>query len=113
MKTKKPTASDDLAFTGDYRSWQEAAEDSQGYDSPVIFERTRNAMLKIKSGEAVYERDSVLFERPQYPWPLLVGLLRVAVQCGGRLSVADIGGALGSTYFQCRRLLQPATKLEW
>jgi putative methyltransferase (TIGR04325 family) len=102
-----------ITFTGDYASWEAALREAKGYDSPVILERTCAALLKVKNGEAVYERDSVLFEEPQYPFPVIAGLLRAALQQGGGLSVADFGGSLGSTYFQCRRWLRQVTPLEW
>ncbi len=102
-----------ITFTGDYSSWAEALQDSSGYDSPQILEKTRAALLQVKNGEAVYERDSVLFDKVQHSFPLLAGLLRAALEDHGVLSVLDFGGALGSSYFQCRAFLEPVKKLEW
>jgi len=73
---------------------------STGYDSPIVLEKTKAAVLKVKNGEAAYERDSVLFDEVEYAWPLLAGLMWVAAQTEGRLNVLDFGGSLGSTYFQ-------------
>lgn len=108
-----PTAAQTITFTGDYASWADAERQATGYDAAVILERTRSALLKVKRGEAVYERDSVLFDRPEYSFPVLAGLLRTVLIGGGRLSVVDFGGSLGSSYFQCRRFLQAARRLEW
>ena len=47
-------------FFGDFPSWEEARKQSTSYDSDVIFERVRDAALKVKNGEAVYEGNSVL-----------------------------------------------------
>ena len=102
-----------ITFTGNYMNWDAAMRDSMGYDASVILKRTREAMLKVKSGEAAYERDSVLFDQVQYSFPLLAGLLRAAVAGGGRLCVLDFGGALGSSYFQCRSFLKPIPHLLW
>jgi putative methyltransferase (TIGR04325 family) len=102
-----------ISFTGDYAGWAEAKRDSIGYDAAVILDRTREALLQVKSGAAVFERDSVLFDRPQYPFPLIAGLLRAALAGQGCLKVLDFGGSLGTTYFQCRPLLRPVTALEW
>jgi putative methyltransferase (TIGR04325 family) len=102
-----------ITFAGDYSSWAEAERASVGYDSPIILERTFASLLKIKRGEAAYERDSVLFDTPQYTFPVLVALLRAALAGHGRLSVADVGGSLGSSYFQCRDLLRAADLVEW
>jgi putative methyltransferase (TIGR04325 family) len=106
-------APQEVTFTGDYACWADAVAKCTGYSAPVIVERTRAALLKVKRGEAVYERDSVLFDTPQYSFPVLTGLLRAALIGGGRLSVADFGGSLGSSYFQFRKLLRGATSLEW
>lgn len=105
--------SQSIRFTGAYSSWAEAAQEATGYDSAVILEKTRDALLKVKNGESIYERDSVLFEKIQHSFPLLAGLLRAAQAHDGRLCVVDFGGALGSSYFQCRGFLQVLRKLEW
>ncbi|MCX7821522.1 MAG: methyltransferase, TIGR04325 family, partial [Brevinematales bacterium] len=98
---------------GNYQSWEEAKKDSTGYDIPLIVEKVRNALLKVKNGEAVHERDSVLFDEIEYSWPLLAGLLLAAVSNKGKLSVLDFGGSLGSTYFQNRRFLTRLPNLSW
>lgn len=100
-------------LSGDYRSWDEAMAASTGYDSGIILEKTRTAILKVKNGEAAYERDSVLFDEIQYAWPLLAGLMWVAARCGGRLNVLDFGGSLGSTYFQNRAFLSVLPGVCW
>jgi putative methyltransferase (TIGR04325 family) len=102
-----------VEFTGDYASWADARRASDGYESSVILERTTSALLKVKRGEAVYERDSVIIDPPEYPFPVVAALLRAAAHGGGKLSVLDFGGSLGSTYFQCRRLLGSVPAIEW
>lgn len=102
-----------IYLTGNYFSWADAMAASAGYDSEVILTRTKDALLKVKHGEAVYERDSVLFDEIQYAWPLLAGLMWIAAQSGGRLNVLDFGGSLGSTYFQNRKFLQKLAFVRW
>ena len=104
---------DRLRFTGDFASWEEAAQASSGYAAPVILEKTRAALLRVKNGEAAYERDSVTFATIDYEFPLLACLLRAAAEHDNRLSVLDFGGSLGSTYFQCRSFLAPLKELRW
>ena len=103
----------DPAWSGNFRSWSDALAASSGYDSPVILDRVEAAALKVKRGEAVHERDGVVFETIEYSWPLLSGLLWVAARDGGRLDVVDFGGALGSTYAQNRHFLAPLEALRW
>jgi putative methyltransferase (TIGR04325 family) len=73
----------------------------------------RDALLKVKAGEAVYERDSVLFDTIQYSWPLLAGLLWTASRNGNRLNLVDFGGSLGSSYFQNRKFFEHLSELRW
>ncbi len=100
-------------LSGDYRNWDEAIAASTGYDSGIILEKTKEALSKVKRGEAVYERDSVLFDEIQYAWPLLAGLMWVAARNGGRLNVMDFGGSLGSTYFQNVIFLSLLPETRW
>lgn len=102
-----------VRFEGDYSSWEEAAHKAQGYDAEAILERAFQAALTVRNGGAAYERDGVLFFEPGYPYPLLAGLLRAAALDGGRLDVLDFGGALGSSYFQCRPWLGNLAALRW
>jgi putative methyltransferase (TIGR04325 family) len=104
---------DYYGLSGDYRCWDEAMAASTGYGSEIILEKTKEALLKVKNGEAAYERDSVLFDEIQYAWPLLASLMWVAARCGGRLNVLDFGGSLGSTYFQNRVFLSALPGVRW
>lgn len=102
-----------IRWSGDYDSWAKAKKVSTGYDNPIILEKVLDASLKVKRGEAVFERDSVLFEKIQYSWPLLAGLLRVACANSNRLRVLDFGGSLGSTYYQNKGFLSGLAELRW
>jgi putative methyltransferase (TIGR04325 family) len=108
-----PPPVDRLHFHGDYATWEEASAKCGSYAAPHILEATRNAMRKIVSGEAVYERDSVLMEIPEYPFSTIAGLLPAAAGQQGKLSVLDFGGALASTYFACRPWLDAIPELHW
>jgi putative methyltransferase (TIGR04325 family) len=102
-----------VRYSGDFRTWEEARRHSLGYDAPAILERVAKSMLKVQRGDAAYERDSVLFDHVEHSFPLLTGLLRAALANSGRLNVIDIGGSLGSTYYQCRNLLEATVSLRW
>jgi putative methyltransferase (TIGR04325 family) len=102
-----------IRFTGDYSSWAEASADAQGYDNLGILSRVREAMLKVKCGEACFERDGVVFFHPLPNLPLLTALLGTALAHDGYLRVMDFGGALGGTYYQAQPYLQSLKKLEW
>lgn len=100
-------------FEGPYANWEEAAAKCSGYDSEHILAKVLDATLKVKRGEAVFERDSVLFDEIEYAWPVLAGLMWIAARNNGRLNVLDFGGALGSTYFQNRKFLQSLPEIRW
>jgi putative methyltransferase (TIGR04325 family) len=70
-------------------------------------------MRKVRDGEAVYERDSVVFDKIEYFFPTLAALLLIASRNNNRLSVLDFGGALGSTYYQNRHQLSHLSALSW
>jgi putative methyltransferase (TIGR04325 family) len=100
-------------WQGNFATWAEAKRQCSGYDSDVILERVKTALLKVKHGEAVYERDSVLFDKKQYSWPVLASLLWIASLHQNRLTVLDFGGSLGTTYFQNREFLRHLPALQW
>ncbi len=100
-------------LSGEYRNWDEAMAASTGYDSEIILHKTKAALLKVKNCEAVYERDSVLFDEIQYSWPLIAGLMWVAARCNGKLNILDFGGSLGSTYFQNQVFLSTLSSVRW
>lgn len=103
----------DVVYSGDYASFAEARAGTTGYEESVILERTRAALHKVLRGEAAFERDAMTFDKLELPQALLDILLRAAAEQAGRLSVLDFGGALGSTYYQCRSALQHLPGLEW
>lgn len=102
-----------ITFEGPFATWDEAVRMSSGYDSRQILDKVLAATLKVKNGEAAYERDSVLFDEIHYAWPVATGLMWAAAQDGGRLSVLDFGGSLGSSYFQNREFLEGLADLRW
>ncbi|MDO8652465.1 MAG: methyltransferase, TIGR04325 family [Undibacterium sp.] len=102
-----------IRFNGNYPTWEEAAAECTGYDDAPILTKVLESTLKVKRGEAAYERDSVLFECIEYVWPVTAAIMWVAAQSGGRLNVLDFGGALGSSYFQNRAFLASLPEVRW
>ncbi len=102
-----------IRFEGKFATWDEAASRCIGYDAKGILDKVLEATLKVKRGEAAFERDSVLFDQIEYSWPVLAGLMWAAARNGGKLNVLDFGGALGSSYFQSRAFLQTLPEVRW
>jgi putative methyltransferase (TIGR04325 family) len=106
MRRSSSAPAPGIAFRGDFARWEDAVRESAGYDQFAILEKVRAATEKVERGEAAYERDSVLFHDAELSYPMLTGLLWAAVRDGGRLSVMDFGGSLGTAFRQHRRFLQ-------
>lgn len=98
---------------GNYKSWSEAKVDCSGYDSELILESVSKATLKVLNGEALFERDSVLFNKIDYSYPILSALMWIAVKNSGKLNLIDFGGSLGSIFYQNRFFLSCLEKVEW
>jgi len=97
-----------FGFEGKFESWDAAAAacNTAGYAEQNIFQKTLNSVLAVKNGDAVFERDSVLFNEIQYSWPLLSAILLAAANTRDELRILDFGGSLGSTYFQNKKFLE-------
>lgn len=99
-------------WKGNYSTWDEAKKKCSGYENALIFAKVKESLLKVKNGEAVFERDSVLFDKIHYSLPLLSGLSIVA-QKKGKLNVLDFGGSLGSGYYQNVNVFKDIKELNW
>lgn len=102
-----------VRFEGEFTTWEEACVECSGYDSDEILAKVLDSTLRVMRGEAAFERDSVLFDKIDYAWPVLAGLMWAAARNGGKLNVLDFGGALGSSYFQNREFLKALPDVRW
>lgn len=98
---------------GNFATWDDAKKLTTGYECNNIVDQVRNSLLKVVRGEAVYERDSVVFDKIEYSWELISTLLFIASQNKNSLNMIDFGGSLGSTYFQNRFFLDSLRSLKW
>lgn len=99
-------------WRGNYRDWGSAAARCTGYDSLAIIDKVAASVNAVRCGQAAHERDSVLFDAPQYSWPLLAALMHVCA-VKKSLRVLDFGGSLGSGYYQNRRFLEDLKNVSW
>lgn len=86
-------------------SFAEALKLSTGYHSKLIEAAFVESSARVRDGDAVYERDGVVFDRIHYSWPLLAAILGTPRK-GRNFRILDWGGALGSTYRQNISLLR-------
>lgn len=113
LNQESPIDSSHSMWYGNFESWTNLQPLITGYDSDHILQNCKAALLKIRNGEAVYERDTQLFDNIQYDWVLLANLLKIAVENDGNLCVVDFGGSLGSTYYQNKSFLSGIKNLKW
>ena len=102
-----------LRFSDATEGWAETAQRSSGYAAEVIVDAVARGTREVIAGRAAFERDSVLFQTPDFRYPIVAALLRAAVHSDGRLEVVDFGGSLGSTYRQCKPFLARLHRLRW
>ncbi len=110
---RKEPEQDLSGWFGNYNSWKAVEKECAGYDNASIFEKVKQATLKVKKGEAAFERDSVTFDKIEFDEKLLTLFKDILKENNNKLSVLDFGGALGSVYFQYRQLLDKNAGVNW
>ena len=66
---------------------------------------------KVKDDPNCFERDGVIIREKDYSYPVLAHLAKWKIEKGA-LSVLDLGGSLGSLYFQFKKMF-PSENLSW
>jgi putative methyltransferase (TIGR04325 family) len=100
-------------FRGDYASWSEAREASGGYEDAEVLRHVMEATLVVQSGQAEFERDSVLFYEQNPDVPLITVLQNFCSTFDGSFRVLDFGGSLGSVYWRHRQFLPVGETVRW
>jgi putative methyltransferase (TIGR04325 family) len=95
-------------FQGNFPTWEAASASAEGYTAPQLLEDALQLALTLRD-----ESNASAVATQIIPYPLVATLMRAAALSGGQLRVIDFGGALGTTYFQCRRWLQGLKPLAW
>ncbi|MDE6851312.1 MAG: methyltransferase, TIGR04325 family [Lachnospiraceae bacterium] len=103
-----------ICYLGEYDNWEDGLRDCKGYDDDLILDKVSSAVEKVIDGSAVWERDSCLFYEPKYVHRICAMILKCAVQNDNQsVRILDVGGSLGSTYFQNRDFLKDVQNLEY
>lgn len=106
-----PTKTD--GWFGNYSNWSEAEKLCTGYNSENILEKVKNAVVKVKNGDAVYERDGVVFDKIEFESAVLETFNEYVKANEGNLDLVDFGGSLGSSYFQYKGLIKDFKSIKW
>ena len=93
----------------EYTKWEEALKDSKGYNDDIIINKVYEAALQVVNGKASFERDGAIFKNKEYCYEILSSFLYY-INKQKKIKVADIGGSLGSMYFQYKEILEEKTE---
>ncbi|ANV98024.1 hypothetical protein BBW65_04055 [Helicobacter enhydrae] len=105
-----------IQWTGNYTSWQEAQTNAIGYDPNMFIHQLVQSAKIARDDEEKVERDSLIFNRSEvtYPYPLLSNLFAFCTHTQAQsLFILDLGGSLGSLYYQNRKFLSLLPKFTW
>tara|TARA_B100000767_G_scaffold268136_2_gene287927 strand:+ start:3388 stop:5091 length:1704 start_codon:yes stop_codon:yes gene_type:complete len=87
-------------FSGPYRNWNAALKKSNAYHDKITLKKLLKSAKLVKNKKFAYERDTVLFSTPFFNWRLLLIILKNSSKFNQKLNLIDIGGSLGSSYYQ-------------
>lgn len=92
-------------FEEEFRTWEDAVNNSLGYGQQNILEKVRKSTLEVIKGNAAYERDSVLFKDKMFSFHIISYIAKLSIG-KEKIVIVDYGGALGSTYLQNKEFFQ-------
>lgn len=113
FRNKKDEPAKAYGWFDGYTNWHEVEKLCKGYDDALIFEKVKKASVEVKKGNAVFERDSVLFYEAEYNPDFLKIIEQIASENNNEVHVLDFGGALGSLYYQYKPKLAKFPNVSW
>lgn len=102
-----------IVYRGPYADWASAQAQTGGYDAGTILHRVSNSTRRALSDPSLYEQDGSVLRGPAPESPVLHAMVATAARDGGRLSVVDFGGGLGSLALRWRSALEDVSDWRW
>ena len=103
-----------IRWSGDYKSWEEAASKCIGYDPDIYLAKLIESTQIVRDDESKCERDSIVFDKILHPYALLSNLFVASSHLKAQsLYILDFGGSLGSLYYQNRKFLRLLPHFTW
>ena len=101
-------------FKGDFKTWEDAKKETEGYDSKRLLQKIIDANRKVLNSDK-FERDSVIFDTAQLLPSLNSYLLLsyVLLNHTSEFTVLDFGGSLGTVYRQFKYFTKGDIPLKW
>jgi putative methyltransferase (TIGR04325 family) len=100
-------------WKGNYKTYEEAKAKCAGYDQEHILQKIIEGTKKVKTGDAAYERDGIIYDEVKVNINLLNALLLIAGRNNNQLTLIDFGGSLGTSYYQNIKFLDHVVNLNW
>jgi putative methyltransferase (TIGR04325 family) len=102
------------SLDGPFGSWEAAEAAASGWETPRLDELALSAGLRVRDGEAAFESNSRTYDRIVYSPAILAALIMATARYPG-LRVMDVGGGLGSNYYQNLKLVRalPSGPVIW
>jgi putative methyltransferase (TIGR04325 family) len=109
IRRRKQPAAVTGKFDGPYRTWELARRASDGWEAQAILEKTLRVSLLLRDGAVEYQQDTLVRRHVLYS-PLILSMLMLAMErANGRLVIFDVGGSLGTNFYQNRKLIADMT----
>jgi putative methyltransferase (TIGR04325 family) len=103
-----------IKIKGSYRDWNKAILNSGTFQNNNIYLNSKKSFVKVLNGEAIFERDSVIFKEKKLNKPFIQLLEKTRNTKKNKfLKVLDFGGSFGSTYFQNKYFLSNEQNYQW
>lgn len=100
-------------FYGKYHTWEAAQKKAQGYDAAHILDQVAAVTLEVAKDPDRFERDGVILSQKDYSYPTLAYLAKLGMPDVKSRSVLDLGGSLGSVYFQFKKFFPTIDNITW
>lgn len=99
-------------FYGRYHSWEAAQACAKGYDATHILDQVAEAAQHAMYDPQLIERDGVIIKTQDYSYPTLAYLSKWAMM-KNQMTILDIGGSLGTSYFQFSKFFSNLNQIFW
>lgn len=100
-------------WSGTYPDWESAARACRHISVAGQTRAYQHALNEVLAGRALFERDSLLQHQPVTCWPLMFALRDLQSHGVAHPTVLDVGGGLGSVFFQHRTWWTTTAPITW
>jgi len=101
-------------FRGEFSNWENAKYFSKGYQNKKLLQKIISSNRICLNNPNLFERDSIIFNNPQYAFALNACLLFIiSKNKTNKINILDFGGALGTSFRQFQKFTNNTIDLTW